>query len=101
MEGRLLFPYFDLANMIRVVIPETVLFRELEGEAVLLATGSGKYFGLNEVGTRMWTLLHQHEEVEAACRVLLKEYDVPEARLREDLACFIDTLAIRGLVERV
>lgn len=101
MEGRLLFPYFDFANMTRVAIPETVLFRELDGEAVLLATHSGKYFGLNEVGTRMWTLLHEHGEVESACRALLEEYDVPEARLREDLACFVDTLAIRGLVERV
>lgn len=101
MEGRLLFPYFDFANMTRVAIPETVLFRELEGEAVLLATDSGKYFGLNEVGTRMWALLRQHGEVEAACRALLEEYDVPEARLREDFAIFVDTLAIRGLVERV
>lgn len=101
MERRLLIPYSDFANMTRVAIPETVLFRELEGEAVILATDSGKYFGLNEVGTRMWTLLRQHGEVEAACRVLSEEYDVPEARLREDLEHFVDTLAIRGLVERV
>ena len=101
MEGRLLFPYFDFANMTRVAIPETVLFRELEGEAVILATDSGKYFGLNEVGTRMWMLLRQHGEVEAACRILLEEYDVSEAHLREDLVRFVDTLAIRGLVERV
>ncbi len=87
--------------MSRVAIPETVLFRELEGEAVILSTDSGKYFGLNEVGTRMWTLLRQHGEVEAACRALLAEYDVPEERLREDLAHFVDTLATRGLVERV
>lgn len=101
MEGRLLFPQSEFIKMTRVAIPETVLFRELDGEAVLLATGSGKYFGLNEVGTRMWTLLRQHGEVESACRALLQEYDVPEARLREDLVHFVDTLAIRGLIERV
>jgi hypothetical protein len=87
--------------MTRLAIPETVLFRDLEGEAVLLATESGRYFGLNEVGTRMWSLLQLHGEAEAVCRALLAEYDVPEERLREDLAVFVDTLVIRGLIENV
>ncbi|HEX3557100.1 MAG TPA: PqqD family protein [Thermoanaerobaculia bacterium] len=87
--------------MIRVAIPETVLFRDLDGEAVLLATDSGRYFGLNEVGTRLWSLLRLHGDVETVCRALLAEYDVPEDRLREDLAQFVDTLAARGLVKSV
>ena len=85
--------------MIRVAVPETVLFRDLDGEAVLLATESGRYFGLNEVGTRMWSLLCLHGDVEAVYRALLAEYEVPEDRLREDLAQFVDTLAARGLVK--
>ncbi|MEA2602423.1 MAG: hypothetical protein QOF89_3415 [Acidobacteriota bacterium] len=88
-----------LTKMTRVAVPETVLFRDLDGEAVLLATESGKYFGLNEVGTRMWSLLHLHGEIEAVCRALLAEYDVAEAQLREDLTRFVDTLVDRGLVK--
>jgi len=87
--------------MIRVAIPETVLFRDLDGEAVLLATDSGKYFGLNEVGTRLWSLLRLHGDVEAVCHSLLAEYDVPEERLREDVTRFVGTLADRGLIETV
>ena len=85
--------------MTRVAVPETVLFRDLDGEAVLLATESGRYFGLNEVGTRMWSLLRLHSDVEAVCRALLAEYEVPEARLREDLAQFVATLVSRGLIK--
>ena len=69
----------------RVTVPESVLFRDLHGEAVLLDTVTGRYYGLNEVGTRMWSLLQLHGEIEAVCRALLIEYDVPEERLREDL----------------
>ena len=87
-----------LTKMTRVAVPETVLFRNLDGEAILLATDSGKYFGLNEVGTRMWSLLRQHGETEAVCRALLAEYDVAEDQLREDLARFVEMLAARGLV---
>lgn len=83
----------------RVIVPESVLFRDLDGEAVLLETGSGRYYGLNEVGTRMWILLQSHREIGAVCRALLAEYDVPEDRLRADLENLVATLAARGLVK--
>jgi len=82
----------------RITIPESVLFRDLDGEAVLLETVTGRYYGLNEVGTRMWSLLQVHDEIEAVCRALVSEYDAPEELLREDLLCFVDTLAASGLV---
>lgn len=47
----------------------------------------------------MWSLLQLHGETEAVCRALLAEYDVPESRLREDLAQLIEALASRGLVK--
>lgn len=81
-----------------ITVPESVLFRDLDGEAVLLETGSGRYYGLNEVGTRMWSLLQIHGEIGAVCRALLTEYDVTEDRLREDLEGFVETLAARGLL---
>jgi hypothetical protein len=82
----------------RITVPESVLFRDLDGEAVLLETVTGRYYGLNEVGTRMWSLLQLHGEIEAVCRALLTEYDAPEARLRDDLLRFLDTLAASGLI---
>ena len=83
----------------RVTVPESVLFRDLDGEAVLLETASGRYYGLDEVGTRMWSLLQIHGETGAVCRALLAEYDVSEERLRTDLEKFIETLAARGLLK--
>ena len=82
-----------------ITVPESVLFRDLDGEAVLLEIGSGRYYGLNEVGTRMWSLLQIHGETGAVCRALLAEYDVPEERLRADLENFVETLAARGLLK--
>jgi len=40
-----------------IIIPDDVLFRELDGEAVLLNLKTGIYFGLNPVATRMWQLI--------------------------------------------
>ena len=49
----------------RVRIPESVLFQELDGEAVLLHLESGVYFGLDPIGTRMWHLLEESESLQA------------------------------------
>jgi hypothetical protein len=87
----------DLAT--RVTVPESVLFRDLDGEAVLLETATGRYYGLNEVGTRMWSLLHLHGEIEATYRDLLAEYQVPAHELRRDLLDFVGLLTSRRLIE--
>jgi hypothetical protein len=83
----------------QISIPEEVLFRDLDGEAVVLNLTSGKYYGLDETGTRMWTLLVEHGRVDAAFRDLLDEYEVSEEQLRHDLLNLVDELAAQGLVE--
>jgi len=83
----------------KIRVGDDVHCQEVDGEAVLLNLESGKYFGLDRVGTRMWQLLTEHGQVEPALRVLLQEYDVPEDRLRQDLMSLIDKLAAHGLVQ--
>ena len=83
----------------RVSIPEEVLFRELDDEAVILELASGRYYGLDEVGTRMWQLLRQHGCLRPVHQALLEEYQVAEDQLRRDLLEFVDDLAARKLLE--
>jgi hypothetical protein len=83
----------------RISVGENVLFRELAGEAVLLNLATGKYYGLDEVGTRMWSLLTQHGRVEPAYQALLDEYDVTEDQLRQDLLRLVDDLAAHQLLQ--
>ncbi|KAA3623860.1 MAG: PqqD family protein [Proteobacteria bacterium] len=84
-----------------VRIPADVLCQEVEGEAVLLDLASGRYFGLNEVGTRFWRLATQHQEVGAIFRCMLEEYEVDEDTLARDLDAFLADVAVAGLLELV
>lgn len=81
-----------------VRVPKDVMFREVGGEAVILSVGTGKYYGLDEVGTRMWFLLNQRGSVRAAHAALLEEYDATPAQLQDDLVKLVDDLASRGLL---
>lgn len=81
-----------------VSVPDQVLFRDLDGEAVILSLDSGQYYGLDEVGTRMWVLLTEHGQVEQVYRVLLDEYEVSDTQLCRDLLGLVDELVACGLL---
>lgn len=77
-----------------------ILFRDLAGEAVLLDPDAGLYFGLNEVGTRVWNLLGGGATLGAVHAILQEEYDAPAERIWEDLAALAGELLAHRLVER-
>jgi hypothetical protein len=82
----------------RVHIKPNVIFRALGTESVILNLDSGIYFGLDEIGTRIWQLLEQHD-VRGACETLRAEYDAPPERVETDVMALIDRLSAKGLVE--
>ena len=89
----------DTAESNVYTIPSDVLFQEVNGEVVALSMTTGNYHGLNEVASRMWHLIQQHENLESAIATLLEEYDVSEAQLREDMSQFVGQLLSSGLIE--
>jgi len=81
-----------------VQIPDDVVFRELDGEAVILNLESGMYFGLDEIGTRIWQLLDLHKSLRKTLEALEAEFDAPAERLESDLTTFVGTLQAKGLL---
>lgn len=90
-----------LAPATRVRPHPGVLFRDLDGEAVLLDAQRGTYFGLNEVGTRAWGLLAGGATLEQALAALLADFDAPRERVWPDLLALVQDLARHGLVDVV
>jgi len=75
-----------------------VIFRELDGEAVLLDFASGRYYGLNAVGTRIWTLLAAGQTVDGAIDAVVAEFDAPEEQVARDVDELVTELLSRGLL---
>ena len=76
-----------------------VLMQTVVGESVLLDLRSQKYFGLNEVGTRLWELLQADADLAVARDRLLEEFEVEAAQLEEDLDALVERLLAAGLVK--
>ena len=90
---------FDFSQ--RVTVPDFVMFRQLSGESILLNLNNEQYFGLDDVGTRMWLSLTQSGSIEEAYQRLLGEYEVDAQELRRDLTELVQNLSTQGLVEIV
>ena len=80
-------------------IPQLVHFQYLDGEGILLDLRTQLYFGLDDVGCRIWELVRESGSEQAICVSLVAEYDVPADEVRKDLAEWIDDLLARGLLE--
>ena len=89
-------PALDLST---IVIPSPdVLVQELDGEAVVLDLNSERYFGLDDVGTRIWQQLLEHGRLERVCEEMRKEYDVDESTLLADVVRLVEELIGAGIV---
>ncbi len=82
----------------RVSVPDEVLISNLQDESVILNLNSERYFGLDNVGTRMLSVLSASNSIETAYERLLAEYDVDPQALRQDLNSLIENLLQQGLV---
>ena len=83
----------------RVRVNDDVLFQEVGGEAVLLNLGTESYFGLNDVGTRIWILLSEGNSLQDVCNKLCWEFDVTPEQLQSDLSSLIDEMLKAGLIQ--
>jgi hypothetical protein len=83
----------------RAAAPAHVLVRFLDREAVLLNLETEQYFGLDEIGTRMWQLVTDSPNIDAAYQELLGEFDVEPEMLRSNLTELLSRLIDSGLLQ--
>ena len=78
---------------------DEVLSQEVNGETVLLNLEGEAYFGLNEVGTRIWQLIQSEQTVAETLTTLSNEYDVSLDQLESDVDDLLLKLTEAGLVK--
>lgn len=85
----------------RYVQNEGLATAVLDGESVILNTERGFYFGTNELGTQIFTLLEEPRTHEQLVTSLAPKYDVEEDRLSDDIAQFLAQLEENGLIRSI
>ncbi len=81
-----------------VHIAKDVHVREFDGELVILDLAKGDYFGVTEIGARLWRGLASGKSPLEVAREIGPEYDVEAAVFLADLVALTNDFASRGLV---
>ena len=91
--------------MTATINPETIINRseeavsaEVDGTAVMMSVESGKYFGLDEIATRIWDLVEEPKSFEALCDALTAEYDIDKENCKTDVSEFLEHLKGEKLI---
>lgn len=71
---------------------------DLDGEEVILNLKDGTYYGLNEVGARIWTLLQETPALHHVRNQIVEEFDVGAEQCEQDLIALVKDLEEAGLV---
>jgi hypothetical protein len=82
-----------------VVASGDLLATELGAELVILNLRDGVYYGLEDVGVRIWQLLQEPVTVATIRDTLVSEYDIEAACCERDVRTLLGELAARGLLE--
>lgn len=82
----------------RIDLSPDVVAREVGGETMLLDLSSGTYFGLDEVGGKVWQALEDGNSLIEACDRIETDFEVSREQLEADVLALVGDLLAKGLV---
>ena len=77
--------------------PELVA-SDMDGETVMMSIDNGEYFGLDPVGSRIWTLIENPVRIDKLIEQLLEEFDVTKEQCEIDTLEFLNQLQDKNLL---
>ena len=78
--------------------PNKVVWRNLDGEVIILDIDSGHYYGLNKTGSLIWNLFAQDKTLQEAIEKLSDQFKISKKAALEDTSELIATLQKEGLL---
>jgi hypothetical protein len=82
-----------------VVASKDQVSSDLAGEIVVLSMQSAMYYGMDQVGSRIWELVREPIRVSDLRDAITREYDVEPEHCEADVLGFLRQLALKGLIE--
>jgi hypothetical protein len=68
-------------------------------EVMVLDLNSGTYYGLDDLGARIWSLIEQPASLASIREAIMAEYEIDAETCDRDLRAFLTQMQSAGLVE--
>ena len=77
---------------------EAIVFTDLDDTIVMMDVDEGKYYELDPIGVRIWTLLETSRTAADICDALAAQFDVDPDTCRSDTLEFLQTASSMRIV---
>lgn len=91
-------PLTQLTFETRLIASADQVSADLDGEIAILHLKTGIYYGLNEVGSRIWALVKVPRTIAQVRDLVLAEFEVDPARCERELFDVFGSLVAAGLI---
>ena len=71
---------------------EEIVAGDIDGETVMMSVENGKYYGLDDIGSRIWELIERPVKVSDLIDTLLERFDVDRETCERDVLKFLNGL---------
>jgi len=71
---------------------EEIVDSNIDGETVMMSIENGKYYGLDDIGSRIWELIEKPVKVSDLIDALLEQFDVDRKTCERDVLKFLNEL---------
>lgn len=75
-----------------------IVAAEMDGETLMMSIQNGMYYGLDEVGSRIWELISEPRRVSHLIDRLMEEYEVGRVPCQADTLDLLNQLYKEGLI---
>ena len=89
----------DLKLSTIVVKNKELLETTVDDETILLSIASSKYYGMDPVASRIWSLLQEPISIKEIIAILLTEFDVSEDKCKKDVFEFLENLVEEKMLD--
>lgn len=79
---------------------DKIVWRSIDGEAVIMNLDSGYYYSLNRIGTQVWQMLSERKDVPQIVASIEKQFSVPRARIEKDVKSILKELNKERLISK-
>jgi len=71
---------------------EEIVASDIDGETVMMSIQNGEYYGLDDIGSRIWELIEKPVKVSDLIDILLERFDVDRETCERDVLKFLNEL---------
>lgn len=88
----------DITSSTLLVRNPAIFASQVDNELVMMDEAQGRYYGLNSIGSEIWSLLESSLSFEGLIQKLSQTHDVSEGQCREQVTAFLAQMIDNGLV---